>query len=163
MNYNELFNIVNIQGKSNTQIELENKVFSLDFEYKNIVQRYNELDNKLDNDELTAKQFKELRAEFKTCKSELDSKKFELDTAKKELSTFKEQNPVKKVTTAEYCLAVILAENKAEFTSRELALKAISLMPETDRPLTTNGIEMTARGVITVFQYLKDFDGENSN
>ena len=162
MNYNELFNIVNIQGKSTAQIELENIVYRLDFEYKNLVQRYSEIDTKLDNEDLTAKQFKDLRTEFKTCKLELDNAKIALDNAKKTLSEFKEHNPVKRVTTAEYCLSVILAENKADFTSRELALKAMAMMPENERPLTTNGMEMTARGVITVFQYLKDFDGKNN-
>lgn len=154
MNYSELFNMVNIQGKSEKQIELENSVLRLDFEYKNLTQQYSDIDAKLDNDDLTAKQFKELRQEFKTCKAELDNKKLELDSAKKELSSFKEQNPVRKVTTAEYCLAVILNENNASFTSRELAVKAIALMPDNERPITTNGVEMTARGVLTVFNYL---------
>lgn len=154
MNYSDLFNTVNIQGKSEKQIELENTVFNLDFDYRNLVQKYNDIDNKLDNEELTAKQFKDLRVEFKACKAELDNKKAELDNAKKELSTFKEQNPVRKVTTAEYCLAVILTENNSQYTSRELAVKAIALMPANERPITTNGVEMTARGVLTVFNYL---------
>jgi predicted RNase H-like nuclease (RuvC/YqgF family) len=156
MNYSDLFNTVNIQGKSAKQIELENIVYKLDFEYKNLTQQYNDIDNKLDNEDLTAKQFKDLRQAFKACKTELDNKKLELDNAKKELSTFKEQNPVRKVTTAEYCLAVILNENNCNYTSRELAVKAIALMPENERPITTNGVEMTARGVLTVFNYLSE-------
>lgn len=104
---------------------------------------------------------KALKAQAKAA-AELDKAKATHKAAAAELNKAKEDNPYKAPSTAEYCLvaAAELLRNGAELTAKAVATAAIELMPQDSRPSTHNGTEMTARGVIEVFDHIEN---ENEN
>lgn len=99
---------------------------------------------------------KALKAQNKTT-AELEKAKTAHKTAAAELEKVKEANPYRQPTAAEYCIvaAVELIRQGEDLTAKAVALAAIALMPEGNRPGTPNGTEMTARGVIAVLNCIK--------
>lgn len=78
-------------------------------------------------------------------------------TAAAELEKAKEAHPHKAPSVSEYCIvaAAELLRSGAELTAKSVAVDAIALMPEGSRPSTSNGTEMTARGIIAVLNCIK--------
>ena len=105
--------------------------------------------------DITAAQ-KALKAQGKVT-AELEKAKAAHKTAAAELEKVKEANPYKQPIAAEYCIAAAAELLKAgeTLTAKAVATAAIALMPESNRPGTLNGTEMTARGVIAVLNCIK--------
>ena len=105
--------------------------------------------------DITAAQ-KALKAQSKVT-AELEKVKDTYKTAAAELDKAKEANPYKQPTAADYCIAAAAELLKAgeTLTAKAVAVAAIALMPEGSGPNTSNGTEMTARGVIAVLNCIK--------
>lgn len=99
---------------------------------------------------------KALKAQGKTA-AELEKARTAHRTAAAKLEDAKAANPYKAPTTAEYCITAAAELLKAgeTLTAKAVATAAIALMPESNRPGTPNGTEMTARGVIAVLNCIK--------
>lgn len=99
---------------------------------------------------------KALKAQSKAA-AELEKAKTAHKTAAAALEKAKEENPYKQPTAADYCIAAAadLLKSGETLTAKSVATTAIALMPEGGRPGTSNGTEMTARGVVAVLNCIK--------
>lgn len=158
-NYKELFNNVVLNNKSTEQINIENELALIVDNVNNFQVELNNANDDLNNafasEKTTKKELATLFENVKIITAKLETAKAEKSEKQKELDNYKKANPVKVATCAEYCLYAMLNSENEITSAKALASKAIALMPEHEQPATTNGTEMTARGILAVFQYLK--------
>jgi hypothetical protein len=133
--YKKLFKSVNLENKSEKQLELE-KALSV------AEKAMEDFNAKADN--LTYGEYKKQVVPLEKA----------LSVAEKALSEYKTANPVKKMQAGDFCMYALMQAETMPENGSELGNMALKYTTAT----TANGIQMTARGTLSTISYLKTYD-----